>query len=264
MKKATIIHTFKMHKKKLDKITARPCSNTGGKLIIVRHQKGSTCLYMKDEEGEHYMRTKRDEQKIRELAQLRYETALFRAAIDEKAAVEKCIRILESCKDTDKVFDEMPDELKPYITPDILTDKGYARKWQRERVESARPLRDGEGYKTLRGEFVRSKSEVIIADRLFSREIPYRYEIYFPMKYEDISYVYPDFEILNVRTRQEFLWEHLGMLGDEGYSETQLKKISGYARSGFTTRKNLLLSFESKNRPLDIFYVDVLIDSFLV
>ena len=264
MKKATIIHTFKMHKKKLDKITARPCSNTGGKLIIVRHQKGSTCLYMKDEEGEHYMRTKRDEQKIRELAQLRYETALFRAAIDEKAAVEKCIRILESCKDTDKVFDEMPDELKPYITPDILTDKGYARKWQRERVESARPLRDGEGYKTLRGEFVRSKSEVIIADRLFSREIPYRYEIYFPMKYEDISYVYPDFEILNVRTRQEFLWEHLGMLGDEGYSETQLKKISGYARSGFTPGKNLLLSFESKNRPLDIFYVDVLIDSFLV
>ncbi len=138
MKKATIIHTFKMHKNKLDKITARPCSNTGGELIIVRHQKGSTCLYMKDEEGEHYMRTKRDEQKIRELAQLRYETALFRAAIDEKAAVEKCIRILESCKDTDKVFDEMPDELKPYITPDILTDKGYARKWQRERVESAR------------------------------------------------------------------------------------------------------------------------------
>lgn len=264
MKKATIIHTFKMHKKKLDKITARPCSNTGGKLIIVRHQKGSTCLYMKGEEGEHYMRTKRDEQKIRELAQLRYETALFRAAIDEKAAVEKCIRILENCKDTDKVFDEMPDELKPYITPDILTDKGYARKWQRERVESARPLRDGEGYKTLRGEFVRSKSEVIIADRLFSREIPYRYEIYFPMKYEDISYVYPDFEILNVRTRQEFLWEHLGMLGDEGYSETQLKKISGYARSGFTPGKNLLLSFESKNRPLDIFYVDVLIDSFLV
>lgn len=264
MKKATIIHTFRMHKKKLDKITARPCSNTGGELIIVRHQKGSTSLYMKDQEGEHYMSTKRDEQIIRELAQMRYETALLRAAKDEKAAVEKCIKILKNCKDTDKVFDEMPDELKPYIIADVLTDRGYAQKWQSEKVASARPLKDGEGYKTLRGEFVRSKSEVIIADRLYTRGIPYRYEICFPMEFEDISYVYPDFEILNVRTRQEFLWEHLGMLGDEGYSETQLKKISGYARSGFIPGKNLLLSFESRNRPLDTFYVDALIDSFLV
>ena len=264
MGKSTIINEMKKKKGRLEAMEKHVHKNKDGEKLVIRHQEGSPRYYLKEKDGKASYLSKAQTQKIRELAQLRYETALFRAAIDEKAAVEKCIRILENCKDTDKVFDEMPDELKPYITPDILTDKGYARKWQRERVESARPLRDGEGYKTLRGEFVRSKSEVIIADRLFSRGIPYRYEIYFPMKYEDISYVYPDFEILNVRTRQEFLWEHLGMLGDEGYSETQLKKISGYARSGFTPGKNLLLSFESKNRPLDIFYVDVLIDSFLV
>ena len=264
MKKATVLHSFKMQKKKLDKITSRACGKAEGELIIVRHQKGTTCLYMKGKEGEHYMSIKRDEQKIRELAQLRYEMALLRAAENEKAALEKCIRILENCKDTDKVFDEMPEELKPYISADILTDRGYAQKWQREKVASARPLKEGEGYKTLRGERVRSKSEVIIADRLYTRGIPYRYEIYFPMEFEDISFVYPDFEILNVRTRQEFLWEHLGKLGDEGYSDTQMKKISGYTRSGFTPGKNLLLSFESRNRPLDTFYVDALIDSFLV
>ena len=105
---------------------------------------------------------------------------------------------------------------------------------------------------------------MIIADRLYAKGIPYRYEIYFPMEFEDINYVYPDFEILNVRTQEEFLWEHMGKLGDESYSETQMKKIAGYARSGFIPGKNLLLSFESKNRPLDTYYVDAMIDAFLV
>ena len=264
MKKTKMIDSSHELKKRLENITEKSHKEKKDNLIIVRHQKGGTQFFMKDQKGEHYMRKAKDEKKIRELAQIRYETALLKAAEDEKDCVEKCIRILENCKDIDKVFDEMPDELKPYITADIMTDKGYAQKWQREKVVTARPLKDGEGYKTLRGEYVRSKSEVIIADRLFVKGIPYRYEIYLPMEFEDISYVYPDFEILNERTKEEFLWEHLGKLGDEGYSEAQLKKLSGYARSGFIPGKNLLLSFESKNRPLDTYYVDALIDAFLV
>ena len=264
MKKATLIESFLEQKRRLETIAKRVHKKKTGELIIVRHQQGRIQFYRKDQRGEHFMKKPKDEKKIRELAQIRYETALLKAAEDEKVGVEKCIRILENCKDIDKVFDEMPDELKPYITADIMTDKGYAQKWQREKVVTARPLKDGEGYKTLRGEYVRSKSEVIIADRLFVKGIPYRYEIYFPMEFEDISYVYPDFEILNERTKEEFLWEHLGKLGDEGYSEAQLKKLSGYARSGFIPGKNLLLSFESKNRPLDTYYVDALIDAFLV
>lgn len=264
MGKSTIINEMKKKKGRLEAMEKHVHKNKNGEKLVIRHQEGSPRYYLKGKDGKASYLSKAQAQIIRELAQMRYETALLRAAKDEKAAVEKCIKILKNCKDTDKVFDEMPDELKPYIIADVLTDRGYAQKWQSEKVASARPLKDGEGYKTLRGEFVRSKSEVIIADRLYTRGIPYRYEICFPMEFEDISYVYPDFEILNVRTRQEFLWEHLGMLGDEGYSETQLKKISGYARSGFIPGKNLLLSFESRNRPLDTFYVDALIDSFLV
>ena len=264
VKKITLIERLQEQKKKLENIMARPRKEKTDELIIVRHQQGRIQFYRKDQEGEHYMRKAKDERKIRELAQIRYEIALLRAAEDEMAGLNKCLKILENCKDADKVFDEMPDELKPYITADIMTDKGYAQKWQREKVVTARPLKDGEGYKTLRGEYVRSKSEVIIADRLYVKGIPYRYEIYFPMEFEDINYVYPDFEILNVRTQEEFLWEHMGKLGDESYSETQMKKIAGYARSGFIPGKNLLLSFESKNRPLDTYYVDAMIDAFLV
>ena len=264
MSKSTIINEMKKKKGRLEAVEKHVHRNKNGEILVIRHQEGSTRYYLKGKDGKASYLSKAQTQKIRELAQLRYETALLRAAKDEKEAVEKCIKILENCKDADKVFDEMPDELKPYITPDILTDKGYARKWQRERVVSARPLKDGEGYKTLRGEYVRSKSEVIIADRLYAKGIPYRYEIYFPMEFEDINYVYPDFEILNVRTQEEFLWEHMGKLGDESYSEIQMKKIAGYARSGFIPGKNLLLSFESKNRPLDTYYVDALIDAFLV
>lgn len=264
MKKNELIDCFMERIKMLENTIKRPHRGKKEGMIIVRHQKSGTRFFMKDQAGEHYMRKTKDEDIIRELAQMRYEMALLKAAEDEKAGVEKCLRILEKCGDVDKVYDEMPDELKPYITADIITGKGYAQRWQREKVATARRIGDGEGYRTLRGDFVRSKSEVIIADRLHMKGIPYRYEIYFPMEFEDINYVYPDFEILNMRTREEFLWEHLGKMGDEGYSETQLKKISGYVRSGFIPGKNLLLSFESRNRPLDTCYVDAMIDAFLV
>ena len=264
MKKITLIDSFQKQIKKLESIKKRVHKEKVGVQIIVRHQRGRTCFFLRDEKGEHYMKKTKDEQKIRQLAQIRYERALLKAAEEEIVSLERCLKILENSKDADKVFDEMPDELKPYITADIMTDAGYAQKWQRQKVAAARPVKEGEGFKTLRGEYVRSKSEVIIADRLYTKGIPYRYEICFPMEFEDIRYVYPDFEILNVRTKEEFLWEHLGLLGNPEYQEAQLKKMSGYARSGFIPGKNLLLSFESKNRPLDTYYVDSLIDAFLV
>ncbi|MEE3440399.1 MAG: hypothetical protein VZR07_10670, partial [Ruminococcus sp.] len=52
-------------------------------------------------------------------------------------------------------------------------------------------------FETQRGEIVRSKSEVIIADALYYANIPYHYEK--PIKVGD-RVIYPDFTVLNVKT----------------------------------------------------------------
>jgi len=71
----------------------------------------------------------------------------------------------------------------------------------------------------LKKEKVRSKSEVIIADRLFINAIPYEYErgliVKIPKTAEcpETEMVWnPDFRVLNVRTGKEYIWEHFGRM----------------------------------------------------
>jgi len=72
---------------------------------------------------------------------------------------------------------------------------------------------EGKIHRTLVGYMVRSKSEVIIANMLFDRDIPFKYEsaLYAP----DGTFYLPDFTI-NWRG-EELFWEHVGMLHDERY-----------------------------------------------
>lgn len=81
----------------------------------------------------------------------------------------------------------------------------------------------GKIYETLSGEMVRSKSEVIIANILTERQIPFNYEI--PLAYEGGT-ICPDFTIeWNGKT---FYWEHLGMMDIENYYEEWSRKKAIY------------------------------------
>ena len=70
----------------------------------------------------------------------------------------------------------------------------------------------GRIYKTLSGDWVRSKSEVIIANLLFERNVPFKYEE--TLTVDGVGYS-PDFTIYWKGTA--FYWEHLGLLNREEY-----------------------------------------------
>lgn len=75
-------------------------------------------------------------------------------------------------------------------------------------------------FKTENGEWVRSKSEVIIANLLHSKGIKYRYEekLFYSVK----EWIEPDFTFeLGGKT---WYWEHLGMLGLSDYNERWAEK----------------------------------------
>jgi hypothetical protein len=87
-------------------------------------------------------------------------------------------------------------------------------------------------HKTKRGETVRSKSEVIIADALASNNINYVYEKDLIINNQRKS---PDFTIQYGGVT--YYWEHLGMLNDSEYSYKWEKKKNWY-------RKNDILPYE--------------------
>lgn len=86
-------------------------------------------------------------------------------------------------------------------------------------------------HRTTRGELVRSKSEVIIANLLHANQVDYTYE-----QQLEIGGVptgkFPDFTIEDADAGVTYCWEHLGMLGDAGYKRRWEDKERWYNSQG--------------------------------
>lgn len=81
-------------------------------------------------------------------------------------------------------------------------------------------------HRTSTGIFVRSKSEVVIAELFTKHKIEYSYEKKLVGK--DGSERYPDFTIEDADTGEVFYWEHLGMLADDHYRAKWQEKKEWY------------------------------------
>lgn len=106
------------------------------------------------------------------------------------------------------------------------------------------------------GQFFRSKSEAIIALSLFERKIKYKYE------YAHVigSFKsYPDFTILHPISGEEIIWEHFGLADDKNYQRNMVHKIKNYINNGYIPGHNLIITFETKDHPIDIVYIDQII-----
>jgi ATP-dependent exoDNAse (exonuclease V) alpha subunit len=86
-------------------------------------------------------------------------------------------------------------------------------------------------HRTSRGDLVRSKSEVIIADLLHSQGIDFDYEG--ALTLGGVTR-YPDFIIENDDTGDIYYWEHCGMLYDASYAERWKRKLEWYKQNGIT------------------------------
>jgi energy-coupling factor transporter ATP-binding protein EcfA2 len=85
-------------------------------------------------------------------------------------------------------------------------------------------------HRTRKGIAVRSKSEVIIADLLYSKDIDFQYEQ--PIVGKDGSKRWPDFTIFDDTTGTNIYWEHLGLLHQDSYRRKWERKLRWYAANG--------------------------------
>ena len=148
------------------------------------------------------------------------------------------------------------------VAPVILTDEDYIKRWRTENPPEGKFSDDDESsYYTDNGERVRSKSEIMIANKFLRQHIPYIYE---PALALGTRTVHPDFIVLNVRTRQSFYYEHLGMMDSPDYSAKATLKINSYIMNGYFPGQGLLFTMETTQRPLDMRVLDALIEEFLL
>ena len=103
-------------------------------------------------------------------------------------------------------------------------------------------------HRTLAGHFVRSKSEVMIANALFQNQIPYRYECALTF---DALTLYPDFTLLHPKTFATIYWEHFGMMDSPSYQSKTCNKLKIYTSNGLIPSLNLITTYETAQYPLD-------------
>jgi len=101
----------------------------------------------------------------------------------------------------------------------------------------------GKIHKTENGIWVRSKSEVIIANILYRSGIEFQYEE--KLYYNASQWIEPDFTIRH--NGKTWFWEHLGLLGDEQYNENWQEKKQIFKNLGvfdcvITTTESAVLS----------------------
>lgn len=162
----------------------------------------------------------------------------------------------------EQVYEKSHEERRKLIEPIQETEDQYITRWSKVPYQGKEfELGFPEIY-TSKGERVRSKSEVIIADSLNREGIPYRYE--YPVKIKGWGMFYPDFTVLNVKERKEIYWEHLGMMDDVSYVEMALQKITLYMQNGIFPNDNLIITYETSKHPLNQKIIKLMIEQYLM
>ena len=154
----------------------------------------------------------------------------------------------------------MSEGRKLLIAPIIETDEQYLQKWRDFHYEPLQYPDSTPLFPTDHGEMVRSKSEWIIANELYKGASAYRYEA--PLYLNSFGTVYPDFTVLNLRCRKELYWEHLGMVDNPDYLSHNLQKIYAYMQNGYYPGDRLIVTAETRQCPLIIQVVKLMVKRF--
>lgn len=237
---------------------------TAPKGILRISRSGNTMQYYKREDEKDrngkYIK-KKDMGIVYELAQKEYDRNILVAAREQRKKICKFLRqyIPNQVKE---IYTSLPPERQLLINPYILSDEQYVNKWGKRSYMGKEFAKDAPEIYTERGERVRSKSEKMLADKFSLMNIPYLYE--YPLNLKGYGIVYPDFTLLNRRTRKEYYLEHFGKMDDEKYSEKAISKIESYEKNEIYPGEKLLITYETSKNPLNMMLVEQMIEKYLI
>lgn len=196
--------------------------------------------------------------KARRLSQREYDAQILRLAKLEQAKLSRLDSFYNSGA-MDEVYENLPEYYQNLVTPVFESAAHLLERWRKTTFTPKEFFEDSPAYYTSRGERMRSKSELLIADKLADYGIPYFYEK--PLQLKGLGIVHPDFTLLDLDERREIYWEHMGRIDDSDYREGAMEKINSYILNGILPGDRLILTFETKKHPLNTKVVDKLISS---
>lgn len=222
----------------------------------VKQTKGWKEIYIKKQDGEI----------AKQLAQKSYLQKTVRVLQEQLRALYNFKASYDDIA-LDRIYDELPEERKQLIEPLTGSVQSRIRAWEEENYQPYDAYPEHKIYETDRGELVRSKSEVIIANLLhqYRKDIDYKYErpLMLRTKNSGEITVHPDFTIINRNTGRIYYYEHAGKMDDPKYGLDFVRKMDLYTANNILQGKNLLITYEAASAPLSLQSVRKIIEIML-
>ena len=213
----------------------------------------------KDRQGTYI--PKKEQELVRRLAQKDYDEKLLKRIRREIKSIDGYLKTCPQ-EELEAVYEKLNESRRGIVEPAVLSDEMYLQRWLNMEFNK-KGFEDGAPeFITDKGERVRSKSEMIIANLLAKLNVPYLYEV--PLFLNGFGNVYTDFRVLDLRQRKEYYWEHLGMMDNSNYADRNVRKIAAYELNGFFQGEKLIVTYETKNDPLNMRHIHKIIEHYFL
>ncbi len=146
-------------------------------------------------------------------------------------------------------FDDVITTLPQYIA-EYAAEKPSA--WSDEPYNQSTYMPERKVHTTSRGLKVRSKSELLIAEKLHEHGVEFRYEQILSIGNIDFA---PDFTI-RTRSGKTIYWEHCGMTNNSQYMNAHKRKLEVYGQAGIFPWKNLIVTYDDECGILDLSVIE--------
>ena len=194
-------------------------------------------------------------------------------AMQKKRLAEEMIRVLENNIKAKEIFCDtyLDDSVNAVINKMPLAYRPIQNEIEEERKDfpqSENPYhREDLVIKTSFGLYVRTKSELQIAELLYSLDIEFYYERALTLWEGTDEFgsktFYPDFTII-LPDGSEIYWEHKGMLSNANYTERDINKEIIYNLNGIYQPHNLIVTAEGPNNAFDMEAVSRVVEGVLL
>lgn len=214
-----------------------------GKLLCARngtHVK----WYLSDGHNQTYL-PKKKRKLAQQLAFRKYLTERLQYDLNEKNAIQMYLRHHPKCSPEEML--KAGNIYQELLCPAFLPEVQDLRDWANSPYEKNDKYPEKLIIETSFGVCVRSKSEAMIAMSLREHKIPFRYEC--ALELGGIK-IFPDFTIRHPQTGEIYYWEHLGMIDVKEYVGNASHKMNLYMENGFLIGRNLIITSETKEKPL--------------
>lgn len=228
---------------------------------IVFSHTGKYCKwYQSDVKNKVYI-PKKDRHLAERLAMKKYLSLRLEDISSRKEIIDNCLnhQIIEM-RTAEKLLAES-SEYQKLLSPYFANKSKELEEWKQADYKKNQKHPEHLQHKSISGNILRSKSEVLIDIMLYSNKIPYRYEEVIQLGNKTIV---PDFIIKHPATGELFYWEHFGMMDNPDYAKNACDKIRLYSLNGIIPSKQLILTYETKDDPLNPNEVKKIIEDYFL